>query len=152
MHQKNCTTCNIAGCHERTNHTVDFISDIRKQNIIEEFICKHGCASHSEITKEPNGFCTLMGRNCHWWDGSDCSYKTSEQGESDCVEWQKEHDTRIRKEEREKVLGELRKKILQHAMEGVPSDNILGQHLQLGESHAYNSVLKDIEELREAQP
>lgn len=41
-----CGNCPIVGCNERTNSTVDFISDIRKQNIIEEFISKHGCLSH----------------------------------------------------------------------------------------------------------
>jgi len=50
QHPLRCETCKAVGCNDRTNTTVDFISDIRRQNIIEDFISRHGCASHTDAS------------------------------------------------------------------------------------------------------
>lgn len=64
-----------------------------------------------DTVKSVPDFCILMGRQCLWWNGEECTYKTSEQGEADCVSWQKEHDAAIerkaREDEREKMLEDI---------------------------------------------
>jgi hypothetical protein len=79
-----------------------------------------------------------MGRICLWWDGTECSYSTKEQGESDCVEWLKEHDAAIARTATLKTL-EATKQLRDAAIrdyERLQDKEILGM------ASAYTKVLK----------